>query len=84
MITKEEIYDVVINLKQNKSPGADGLTSEFFQNFWDQLDSLYFEMINETFEKGSLPGSTKKSLITLIFQKGDKTLLKNYRPISLD
>ena len=83
LITKEEIYDVVKNLKLNRSPGTDGLTSEFFQTFWDQLDSLYFEMINETFEKGSLPDSTKKSIITLIFKKGYKTLLKNYRPISL-
>ena len=70
LITKEEIYDVVKNFKRNKSPGADGLTSEFFQTFWDQLDSLYFEMINETFEKRSLPDSTKKVDNYSNFQKG--------------
>ena len=40
-------------------------------------------MINESFELGELPESVKKSVLVLIFKKGDKHLLKNYRPISL-
>ena len=82
-ITKEELSDIVHSLKQNKSPGLDGLTSEFYQTFWEELQCIFIRMIDESFKKGILPCSIKKAVITLIFKKGDRTLLKNYRPISL-
>ena len=68
---------VVKNLKRNKSPGADGLTSEFCQTFWEELKLIFMKMLTESFERGILPDSTKKSIILLIFKKGDKTLLQD-------
>ena len=40
-------------------------------------------MVYETFDVGELPDSAKKAVLALIFKKGDRDLLKNYRPISL-
>ena len=82
-ITVDEVTQVVLTLKKNKSPGNDGLTSEFYQAFWQELKPIFMKMLCEAFQKGILPDRTKKSIITLIFKKGDRTLLKNYRPISL-
>ena len=82
-ITLEEIFFAVEKLKDNKAPGVDGLTPEFYKMFWDKLESLYYDMINESFTKGILPSSTHQSVITLIHKKGEKELLTNYRPISL-
>ena len=40
-------------------------------------------MIYETFSNGILPETARKSVVALIFKKGDRKLLKNYRPICL-
>ena len=82
-ITVDEVTQVVLTLKKNKSPGNDGLTFEFYQAIWQELKPIFMKMLCETFQKRILPDSTKKSIITLIFKKGDRTQLKNYRPISL-
>ncbi len=66
-----------------KSPGGDGLITEFYKKFWDDIGPLYLNMINETYKKGELPYTMRKAILALLFKKGDKTLLKNYRPISL-
>ena len=39
--------------------------------------------INESYETGILPPSFRKIIISLLFKKGSRDLLKNYRPISL-
>ena len=39
-ITEEEIK------KKNKSHGLDGLTNEFYQNFWSILEDTYYKMLN--------------------------------------
>lgn len=34
-ISESEILDVLKNMKNNKSPGSDGFTAEFFKFFWN-------------------------------------------------
>ena len=82
-ISKAELREIVKNLKCNKAPGLDGLTNEFYQTFWNKLEPTYSKMLEESFTLGILPSSVRKAVMTLIFKKGDKTILKNYRPISL-
>ena len=70
-------------MKLNKSPGEDGLPVEFYKAFWKQLGSFLVKMYNECFESKELPLSMRKSVITLIHNKDDKSDVTNYRPISL-
>ena len=81
--SETEFKETVQKLKPNKSPGPDGLIPEFYQLFWSDLKIPYMNMINESFLRGVLPETARKSVVTLIFKKGDKRLLQNYRPICI-
>ncbi len=83
LITKEECFDAVKTLKKNKSPGLDGLPSEFYQTFWPDISDLLVNVFNESFKEGKLSPSQNESVLSLIFKKGDTNLIQNYRPISL-
>ena len=82
-ISYVECTKVVNSLKLNKSPGLDGLPSEFYKKFWPKLCNLIVDSFNESYDDGILCESQRKAVITLIFKKGDAELLLNYRPISV-
>ena len=83
-LTINELKEALDSFADNKSPGEDGFTKEFYQTFFDLLCKDLLNSHNEAFCKGSLSVSQKRGTITLI-PKGDENLteLKNWRPISL-
>lgn len=82
-ITESEVYQAVMKLKQNKSPGLDGIIPEFYKTLWEHIKEPYMDMLKETLYTEHMPPSMCQSVISLIFKKGDKDNLQNYRPISL-
>ena len=82
-ITLEECELAVARMKSNKSPGLDGITTEFYQKFWPDLKNILVNVYNNSFDCGILPFSQRQSVLSLIFKKGDPLQLSNYRPISL-
>lgn len=71
-------------MKNDKSPGIDGFTSEFLKVFWIKLKYFITDGMNSCFKKGKLSTTLRQCIITCI-PKGtkDRKLLKNWRPISL-
>ena len=68
----------------NKSPGNDGLTKEFYNVFWEDLKIPLISRFKSAFDKGKLRNSQKQAVIKLIEKKDkDKRLIQNWRPISL-
>ena len=70
-------------MANNKAPGCDGLSPEFYKYFWPDIKTLLIDSLNEGYYRGELSESQKQSILTLIFKKGDRKLLDNWRPISL-
>ena len=83
-ITKEETLLALKNMSNNKSPGSDGFTTEFFKFFWQDIGTFVIRSINTSFDLGELSTTQKEGIITCL-PKGDKPkqFLKNWRPISL-
>ena len=81
---EDEVKNIIKNMKNNKTPGNDGIPIEFYKIFWNQIGKYLLRSLNEAFIKGELSIAQKQSVITCI-PKGDqpKQFLKNWRPISL-
>ena len=82
-LTLAEALEALQRSNRNKSPGADGLTVEFYSQFWDKLGEPLVSVFNQGLARGELPESMKASVTRLVYKKDDKRLLKNWRPISL-
>lgn len=83
-INLKEIEEAIKSLKMNKSPGTDGLTSEFYHMFSKNIAPFLFNVFKESINKSFLPPTLCQGLITLIPKPSKNiTLLDNWRPITL-
>ena len=71
-------------MSKNKSPGPDGLTVEFFCHFFHSFGEIFLKIFKAIEEEKLMTRSMRHGIITLVYKnKGDKNMLKNFRPISL-
>ena len=82
-ITVDEALTAVKGMAHNKTPGLDGLPMEFYLTFWSSLGPDLVETFNFAFLTGHLSVTQRRGLISLLFKKGDRFDMKNWRPITL-
>ena len=66
VISKTELFDSMKSMRNNKIPGNDGLTKEFFENFLDELKTPLMESVNQTFRTKILSIPQRQAVIKLI------------------
>lgn len=72
------------NMKNNKTPGLDGFTVEFFKFFWVDVGQFILRSLNYGYRTGSLSVTQKQGIITCLPKPNKaRDKLKNWRPISL-
>ncbi|GJW35020.1 RNA-directed DNA polymerase, eukaryota [Tanacetum coccineum] len=83
LISRDEIKSAVWSCGENKSPGPDGYTFEFFRRYWNFIGPDLCSAVECFFDKGSFPMGNNASFIALIPKVPDAKYVTDYRPISL-
>ena len=56
-------------MNNNKSPGNDGLSKEFYICFFEKLADPLIQAFNQSFVDGEMSNSQRQAMITLIKKK---------------
>ena len=65
-ITYTELATTLRNMKNGKSPGNDGFTTEFFKFFWPDLGHFILRSLNFAYINDCLSATQKQGIITCI------------------
>ena len=82
-IENEEIVILLRNINPNKATGPDGISGQMLLLCDDSIGLPLQIIYNNILSTSIYPNVWKIANVTPIFKKGDKQLIKNYRPISL-
>lgn len=79
----QEVTEIISQLKQNKSPGKDGIAAEIFKNGGKLLIQKMHSLIKDIWIQEKMPKDWSEAILCPILKKGDATNCENYRGIAL-
>ena len=82
-VTPEMIAKKINKMKDNKSPGVDGIPLKLLKEIVEQISTPLAKLFNLSLE-GIVPSEWKEANITSLFKKESRNKLENYRPVSLN
>ena len=85
LISEKECFEAIKTMSKDKTPGSDGLPTNFYQLFWEDIKGILCNVFNDCYQNGEMTTSMKRGIITLLPKKKGKDALhlKNWRPITL-
>ena len=81
--TSSEIINIAHTLNNCKGKGLDDVSVKVIKYVINYIAGPLEKVFNKSFENGVFPSELKYSKITPVFKADDKSLVNNYRPISL-
>ena len=78
-----EVHNIIFSLKNTTACGIDEIPTSAIKSVSDYISPILAKLINHSLSEGVFPDSLKIAKILPILKSGDKTLISNYRPISL-
>jgi hypothetical protein len=81
--TSEEIFQAVHQLKGNSAPGPDGLSAQFFHNYWDIIGGDITNYALNILNNGGNPEPLNNTFICLIPKNKHPSTPADFRPIAL-
>ena len=83
LITPAMIVTKIKKLKDNKSPGIDGITQKLLKEIAEENCVPLAIMFNLSLREGTVPHKWKHANVVPIFKKGNRCKAGNYRLVSL-
>ena len=78
-----EVCTILLNLNANKAMGNDGISPHTLKHCAYSLAPALTILFNKCFEHSTIPTEWKIHRIQPIFKSGSKSIVSNYRPISI-
>ena len=82
-VTRPGVLKLLSNLKEHKATGPDGIPSKLLKTCANEICCVLTLIFQTSLDQGTIPTDWKKANIVPVFKKDDKSLVQNYRPISL-
>ena len=83
VVTPEVVASKINNMKENKSPGVDGISPKILKETVEQISTPLAHVFNMSLQEGIVPLEWKEANIVPLFKKGSRNKSVNYRPVSL-
>lgn len=80
-VTPDEVFDKLVGLKSSLTPDPDGLPCYFLKMCSPTLAFPVFLLFQKSLKSGIFPKRWKRAYVTPLFKSGDKSDVRNYRPI---
>lgn len=78
-----EIESIIMGLRSDSATGWDGLSPSILKSIRNFIIPSITHIANTAFRTGVFPNACKKALVHPIYKNGNRSIISNYRPISV-
>lgn len=82
-ISMEEVEEAVHDMPNDKAPGPDGFTINFYKSCWQTIKTEVWEVVEDSRRSGSILKGLNSTFLALIPKEEEARTPEKFRPIAL-